>query len=51
MGSLVIGEDRSPLPGRGTVREVRGGGRRASEKTKKSTQIWAIEKSKSPVMP
>ena len=27
METLVIGEDRSPLPGRKTVREVRGGER------------------------
>ena len=31
VGSLVSGEDRSRLPGRGTVGEVRRGGRRGRE--------------------
>ena len=32
MGSQVVGKDRNRLPGRGTVGEVRGGGRRTSHK-------------------
>ena len=32
--SQVIGKDQSRLPGRGTVGEVRRGGRRASDRTK-----------------
>ena len=34
VGSQVIGEDRSRLSGRGTVGEVRRGGRRTSDRTK-----------------
>ena len=35
MGSQVSGENRSRFPGRGTVGEVRRGGRKASDRTKK----------------
>ena len=35
MGSQVIGEDRSPVSGRGTVGQIRRRERRASDRTKK----------------
>ena len=39
--SQVIGEDRSRFPGRGTVGEVRRGGRRASNRAKERVyRFW-----------
>ena len=34
VGSQIISKNRSRLPGRGTIKEVRGGRRRASDRTK-----------------
>ena len=39
VGSHVIGEDRSRLPGRGTVGELRRKGRRASDRTEKAHRL------------
>ena len=42
VGSQVIDEDRSQLPGRGTVGEVRRGGRRASDGTKQRVHRFRV---------
>ena len=42
VGSQLIGEHRSRLPGRGTVGEVKRGGRRASDRTKESMHILGV---------
>ena len=39
VGSQVVGEDRSQLPGRGTVGEVRRGERRTSVRTKEVRKV------------
>ena len=44
VGSQVVGIDRSRLPGRGTVGEVRRGGRRASDRMKERVHIFRLEK-------
>ena len=43
VGSQVVGEDRTRLPGRGTVGKVRrGGGRRASDRTKEGVHRFRV---------
>ena len=42
MGSQVIGEDRSQLPRRATVGEIRRGGRRASDRTKEKVCRFTV---------
>ena len=39
VGSQIIGKDQSRLPRRGTVEEIRRGGRRASDRTKEYTYL------------
>ena len=43
VGSRVIDEDRSRLPGRETVREVRRGGRRASKRSKERVHRFRVK--------
>ena len=43
MGSQVVDEDLSRLAERGTVGEVRGGGGRASDRTKEKMHRFRIE--------
>ena len=52
--SRVVGKDRSPLSGRGTVRKVRRRGRsnrRASDRTKEKIDRFSREMNMSPAMP
>ena len=44
LGSQAVGEDRSRFPGRGTVEEVRRGGRRASDRTKERVHRFRRER-------
>ena len=43
VGSHVIDEDGSRLPGRGTVGKVRKGGKRTSDKTKKRVHRFRVK--------
>ena len=42
VGFQIVGKDQSQLPGRGTVGDVRKGGRRASDRTKERVHRFSI---------